>query len=70
MLQGVKLLYLESESESTDASIRKIRISNKLKKYALSLGRYTEDLKMTSFGRLGKYGFGTLKDLIDSLSYK
>lgn len=53
MLQGIKLLYLESESESADASIRKIRISNKFKKYTLSLGEYIEDFKITSFGRLG-----------------
>jgi len=53
MLQGVKLLYLESESETADASIRKIRISNKFKNYIPSLGGYIEDYKITSFGRLG-----------------
>lgn len=53
MLQGVNLLYLESESESADASIRKIRISNKFKNYTTSLGEYIEDFKITSFGRLG-----------------
>ena len=52
MLQGVKLLHLESESDTLDTSIRKIRISNQFKNYA-SLREYIEDFRTTEFGRLG-----------------